>query len=153
MSASEQSPEIEFPYNSDERIEKNSRYPESKIDRPNAWLDFKTKRGESQPIGGLIDSGADFTLIPFSTGVLLGLDVKKGELFQLRGIGKGALNSYLHKLDVTVKGHTLSMTVAVASVDDIEGRSLPVLFGRTDLFDYFDIVFRQNARLTSFIAV
>ncbi len=77
----------------------------------------------------------------------------KGEPFQLRGIGRGALDSYLHKVDVKIGGQTIKMTVAVASVDDIEGRSLPVLLGRTDLFDSFDIAFKQKAQLTSFVAV
>jgi hypothetical protein len=143
---------IDFPY-SEERIVKNSRYPESRINRPNALLNFKTKDGDLQPIGGIVDSGADFTLIPLSTGLLLGLDVKKGEPFQLTGIGKGKLDSFLHKVEVAIGGQTIKMTVAVASVDDIEGRSLPVLLGRTDLFDSFTIAFRQKAHTTSFVAV
>ena len=113
-------------------------------------MSFKASDGSLQPIGGMVDSGADFTLLPFSSGSLLGLDVEKGETIQLGGIGKGSLGAYLHTLEVRLNDHSLEMTVAVASVDDIDGKRLPVLLGRTDLFDKFDVTFRQKTGLTSF---
>lgn len=111
---------------------------------------FKTKDGEDQPIDGLVDSGADFTLIPLSSGTLLGLDVQKGEPYKLHPIGGGFIDVYLHKVQVAIGGNTSKILVAVASSDEAGGRPLPVLLGRTDLFDQYDISFRQKAGTLEF---
>ncbi len=140
--------EFRFQYNQ-RPIGKSSRFPSGMISRPHALVYLKSIDGNLQPIDFLVDSGTDLTILPFSVGDSLGREVMSGEAFQIRGI-KGALDTRLHEVEARLGDREFHMTVAFAEVDKIDGRAVPALLGRTDVFDVFDVLFRQRASSTTF---
>ncbi len=142
--------EIQFPYRED-KITQTSKSPSGTINRPYALVKFKLPDGTTQPISFLVDSGADVTILPFSMGTMFGKDVKQGERFPISGIGKGSLDTYLHEIEATVGDHTFMMTVAFAETDNLDGRPVPSLLGRMDVFDIFDVFFKQRLWQTHFV--
>lgn len=89
----------------------------------------------------LVDSGADVTLIPKSFGIKLGLKppLKKDIKF-LGGIAGGVPVAHC-SMDMTIGKIRFLCRVAWAQVEDV-----PPVLGRVDVFDKFDIEFKQRDR-------
>jgi Aspartyl protease/Family of unknown function (DUF5678) len=94
----------------------------------------------------LIDSGADFCLIPYHVGHFLGLAISPGEpILSADGIG-GSVKYAIKNIELIIDGHTLN--VPVAWVQDPDCYDL--IIGREVVFDAFDIEFKQAEELIIF---
>jgi len=112
--------------------------------RPKAVVVF---HGATQSVSSecLIDSGADVTVVAWQFGQFLGWAPSSSEKpFPLGGIS-GNLPCYLRQAEMQIGEIRFEATVMWALSDDV-----PNLLGREDVFDRFDIEFRQRERKTIF---
>ena len=90
----------------------------------------------------LIDSGADFCLMPKQLGIDLGYTVGVEEVMsKAEGVG-GEIDYLLRRVEVSIDGHTLTVPIAWIQTDD----AVEYLLGREVIFDRFDIEFKQRDR-------
>jgi hypothetical protein len=93
----------------------------------------------------LVDAGADITLIPLHTEKALRLSPPQpGEIFPLGGIG-GVVPTVYRTVKMQIGNYHLEARIAWAQSENI-----PLLLGRTDVFDFFKITFDQTDRVTIF---
>lgn len=92
---------------------------------------------------GLLDSGADFTVIPKDLAEYLGLDLSS-KREKVRGIGS-VLEAIPSKVIVVVqKGHeAYSLRVRCKVIESLD-EDLPVLLGRIDFFQNFSITIDES---------
>ncbi len=89
-----------------------------------------------------VDSGADITLIPRSVGELLGFLVFQEDLvWDIKGIGKGGVPIIIKKIKMKVGERLLDIRVAWALIEEV-----PLLLGRADVFNMFDVCFNKNKK-------
>jgi len=87
----------------------------------------------------LVDSGADFSLIPKPLGLELGYELSLGELVsKAEGIG-GGVDYVLRNIEMQLDSHTFTAPVAWVQTDGCED----IILGREVVFDLFDIEFKQ----------
>lgn len=84
-----------------------------------------------------VDSGADHTLIPYKIGQLLGCIPSAGEVHEVHGVN-GIVGVIYVTLAVRIGGTAFDARVAWAQLENV-----PLLLGRADVFDRFEIRFRQ----------
>lgn len=101
-------------------------------------LNYKGKVIKSDPI---IDSGADFSLIPKKLGLSLGMKLPKRPKGYSKGVG-GKVPIVHKQIEVEIGREKIKTTFAwLYTRDDV-----PVVLGRKNIFDYFNIEFRQTER-------
>lgn len=117
---------------------------ERTVYRPVAKVYIRSSEGEWIPFAPYIDSGADITLIPFSLGIKLGFEPTKDilELHGVRGIG---LPVEIRRVSMRIGDIELNPRIAWALVEDA-----PPLLGRLDIFDRFEITFKEKERVIVF---
>lgn len=87
----------------------------------------------------LLDSGADFNLLPAVVGEKMGLKIKKGRKTEHIGIGNIGITAYVHSVKLFVKNYSFK-TEMHFSYD----HRIPLL-GRDGFFKYFKkITFDQE---------
>ena len=86
----------------------------------------------------VLDSGSDVSLIPLSMGSQLGLSPGAAPRWECRGVGKGRVAYYLCPVELQIGGFRLSARVGWSTIE-----KTPFILGRLDVFDKFDIEFRQ----------
>lgn len=91
-----------------------------------------------------VDSGADYTLIPYRMGQFLGLERIASEVKEIGGIG-GVIGIRFAVVPMKIEAHQFDCTVAWAQIERV-----PFLLGRQDVFEHFDITFRQKNKKTVF---
>lgn len=90
-----------------------------------------------------VDSGADISLIPKSVGDLLGLKVTNSDLVEeIKGIGEGDVPVIVKKLNMKIEEKIFETRIAWALIEEV-----PLLLGRTDVFNLFDICFKKNKKI------
>lgn len=115
-----------------------------KILKPLAVVTLKHREHSLKDIM-LIDSGADVTLIPRDRGLFLKLKPPKhSEIKYLGGIAGGVAVVY-RTLDVVIEKVKFPCRAAWAMTEDV-----PSVLGRLDVFDKFNIEFRQRDRKVMF---
>ena len=92
-----------------------------------------------------IDSGADYTLIPYRMGQFLSLEKTASEIKEIGGIG-GGIPARFAVIPMKIGARQFSCTLAWAQIERV-----PFLLGREKVFEYFDITFRQRKRQTVFL--
>ena len=92
-----------------------------------------------------VDSGADYTLIPYRMGQFLGLERIASEAKEIGGIG-GVIGIRFAVVPMKIETHQFDCTVAWAQIERV-----PFLLGRQDVFEHFDITFRQKSKKTVFV--
>lgn len=92
-----------------------------------------------------IDSGADYTLIPYRMGQFLGLERTASEVKEIGGIG-GVIGARFAAVPMKIGNHRFDCTIAWAQIEHV-----PFLLGRKNVFDYFDINFQQRRKKTIFV--
>ncbi len=92
-----------------------------------------------------VDSGADYTLIPYRMGQFLGLERNATEVKEIGGIG-GIICVRFSNINMKIEEYRFDCTVAWAQIE-----SVPFLLGRENVFDYFDITFQQRRKKTIFV--
>ncbi|MFA5936369.1 MAG: retropepsin-like aspartic protease [Candidatus Paceibacterota bacterium] len=88
----------------------------------------------------LVDSGADFCIFSSEAGEALGIDVKKGKVREVFGVGGKASLYYLHKVNIEVGGWTYE--IEAGFMPDVAGRVMPYgLVGQKGFFNNFIVKF------------
>ncbi len=88
-----------------------------------------------------VDSGADVTLISRSVGDYLGFKIGEDEKIQdIKGVGGKAVPIIIKSAKIRIGDITTDARIAWSLVEDV-----PLLLGRIDIFNLFDIIFRKNA--------
>lgn len=108
--------------------------------RPVADVWFLNTSGEWIELHPYIDSGADITLLPFSFGKLLGWK-KSGKRRERIGGIAGAIEVFNISCKVKIGGKKFAIKAAWAQTEEV-----PALLGRADVFDKFDVMFRQRRK-------
>lgn len=114
------------------------------IKRPVADVFLKAKSGEWIEFHPYIDSGADITLIPLSLGKLLGLTIDEKKIQEIGGI-RGSVPIIYSKIRMRIGKEGFAVQVGWALIEEA-----PPLLGRTDVFDFFNVTFRQEEGLILF---
>ncbi len=92
-----------------------------------------------------VDSGADYTLIPYRMGRFLGFEGIASEVKEIGGIG-GVIAARLGVVPMRIETHQFDCTIAWAQIEGV-----PFLLGRENVFEYFDITFQQRKKKTIFL--
>ena len=114
------------------------------IKRPVADVFLQHKSGSWIKFHPYIDSGADVTLIPLTFGKLIGLTVDAKRIEQIGGI-KGSVPVMYHKLKMRIGTKELLVHLGWALIEEV-----PPLLGRADVFDIFDVTFKQSKGIILF---
>jgi hypothetical protein len=90
---------------------------------------------------GLIDSGADTTMMNLEYARVLGIDLTKATKKDFLGIGGTRVNCYLSSVGMKLKytDHTFTTVVAFT-----ESPSVDILLGQEDFFECFRIKFEKD---------
>ena len=107
------------------------------IKRPVAKVYLKTELNEWLPCFMYIDSGADFTLIPYKFGLMLGLKIEE-KMQEVYGVG-GGIPVILKSTSMKINDLVLDVRIGWFLREDV-----PFILGRLDVFDKFHIEFREN---------
>ena len=103
----------------------------------------KNKFGQAMNVVGLLDSGADNTVVPKDLAEILGLR-EDPELDETGGIG-GNVNVKRSRLSFKLVGSHESYPLDVpALVLQDPNADVPLLLGRHGFFEHFHITFRQS---------
>ena len=92
-----------------------------------------------------VGSGADITLIPRSIGELLGLVIDNEEIKDMGGVWGSKVPTIIKTLKVRIGDIEFSIKVAWCLVEDV-----PPLLGRINVFDKFEVKFKQKEKITVF---
>ncbi|MBI2996640.1 MAG: retroviral-like aspartic protease family protein [Candidatus Melainabacteria bacterium] len=113
--------------------------------RPYALCEFKVLNEDTWiPIEMVIDTGADYTLLPKNYSSLLGINVNK-DCFREASLGIGGSKTvYLHK-GLLIKLGNWKRKVPVGFLDQ---ENIPPLLGRLNFFELLNITFSK--RITIF---
>lgn len=129
---------IEFHY----RLERGS--GGEPIARPVAKAALVGPSGKEMVQYFYIDSGADFSIIPYRVGLYLGLDPKDQNVFEVQGIN-GAVGVIYTRIKLVIGDVSFDAKVGWAQLEHV-----PLLLGRTDVFDRFKVTFHQKMGLVIF---
>jgi len=114
------------------------------IYRPVAKIEFRSSVGWV-PEWIYVDSGADITLIPRSLGDLLGFEISTEAIQEIWGVGESRIPVIIQNIGIKLGGHVFDSRVAWALIEEV-----PPLLGRMDVFDEFEIIFKQNEKKVVF---
>lgn len=98
-------------------------------------------KNESVSALGLIDSGADTTIVNIEYAKLLGFDLSKCVKKEFLGIGDSKITTYISSLNMKIKHFDKIITTQVAFSDS---KSVDILLGQEDFFECFRIKFEKD---------
>jgi len=112
-----------------------------RVKRPMATVDFWSERFKKWiSYSMLVDTGADYTILPSSDAVDLGIDLEKEcQNFETRGIG-GTETVYFLKRKIKIKIGNFARRIPVGflSRDD-----MPEILGRQECLNKFSVLFAK----------
>jgi hypothetical protein len=112
-----------------------------KILKPFAFVELENDETSIGEYPMLIDSGVDVTLIPRVTEERLALKPpNENEVKSLGGIAGGVPVAY-RTIDLKIENIKFPVRIAWSQIEDV-----PPVLGRVDVFDKFDIEFKQSER-------
>lgn len=126
------------------KYEKEKSRIHGEIKRPKGEIILKTSEGETK-IHCYIDSGADITLIPRIFGNALGFELKEEEIIELKGISEGSVPAIIKEVEMKIGEHCFISKIAWCLIEDV-----PPLLGRKDIFDKFNISFKEKEGIIEF---
>jgi len=96
--------------------------------------------GAEQSVGVsmLLDSGADLSLIPYSVGKAIGLELDMENRSEVQGIGEGSIPYILSQVRIKIGDVETSVRVGWALIEEV-----PLILGRLDVFQQFSAEFRE----------
>jgi hypothetical protein len=97
--------------------------------------------GETLQALGLIDSGADTTMMNLQYAQVLGINLENAQKKEFLGIGDSRVTTFLSSVTMKVKHFDVPITTAVAFTDS---PSVDVLLGQEDFFECFRIKFEKD---------
>ena len=93
-----------------------------------------------------VDSGADITILPRSVGELLGFELRDSEIIDLYGVGESALSVVIKEIEMEIGEEKFKARVGWALTERV-----PLLLGRLDIFDKFEVIFNQQKGFIDFL--
>lgn len=117
-----------------------------KVKRPIAEIFAKDKDNNWRALTMYVDSGADTCVLNRSFGELLGHNLTKGKKIRMKGFGEEEIIAYVHTLELKIGEHEINAKFAIADSDKV-----PNVLGRKDIFDTFEIHFKNRETCTRFI--
>lgn len=93
----------------------------------------------------LVDSGADISLIPHNLGEELGFELETTEISEIRGVGDAVVPYVIKKIGMSIGKHTFEPRIGWALVEEV-----PLILGRLDVFDRFNVFIKQNQKKVIF---
>lgn len=113
----------------------------SKLRRPVAEVFFKHKNQNIwQPVTMVVDTGADYTLLPYYLASALGIDLLRDcKTIETQGVG-GTSKGYLVKHKVKVRLGHFEKKVPLAFLPT---NKIPPLLGRHEFFETFKVTFEK----------
>lgn len=121
---------IEFRYRSERSRTKTVLRPVAKIVLENQGIKIH--------LSPYIDSGADLSLLPLSIGEALGFVRNEHPVIELSGIGKSKVAIIEREVLMTIGTERFSCHIGWALIEEV-----PLLLGRRDVFERFEIIFRE----------
>ena len=115
------------------------------IFRPVAKIYLLRQEGEWVAEYFYVDSGADYTLLPYRMGRFLGLEKIASEIREMGGIG-GVIAVRFAPVSMRIETYQFGCTIAWAQIEGV-----PLLLGREGIFDRFDVTFQQRNKKTIFV--
>lgn len=91
-----------------------------------------------------MDSGADYTLVPYRMGKFLGIQKRAGDVQEIGGVS-GAIEIRLGTAQMKIGEHEFESPIAWAQIENV-----PFLLGREGVFDRFEIIFNQKGKKVTF---
>ncbi len=119
-------------------------YPEKYVYRPVANVSIQKLDGEWIQFHPYIDSGADVSLIPLSLGKLLGLRSDSKQIKEVSGI-RGNVPVIYCTRNIKIGNLVFPAEIAWVLIEEV-----PPLLGRKNIFDRFNITFKQKQRIIEF---
>lgn len=117
-----------------------------KFYRPIVTIYINHKDLSWHPYSMYVDSGADITTINKTFGNLIGLRLKpKEQKYELNGVG-GKEEFVYRDIDIKLIKQIFKIKVAWVQNDNI-----PLLLGRENVFDKFEIIFKEKDKQITFI--
>ena len=116
--------------------------------RPVAEIAIKDVEGNWKHISVYVDSGADISVFQRSFGELLGLNIEEGRYAMFGGVGGGEVETYIHEVTLKVGDDILKADVAFCKNP---ADRVPNLLGRWNIFDIFEIRFKNIDKETCFV--
>lgn len=114
------------------------------IKRPVADVFLKSQSNGWIEYHPYIDSGADISIIPLSLGKLLGFHLDENQVEQIGGIRGSVPIIYISGI-MKIGSIESPTRLAWALIEDV-----PPLLGRADVFDHFEITFKQSLSTIEF---
>jgi len=87
----------------------------------------------------LLDSGADISMIPYSVGEVLGLELNMKTRSEAQGIGEGSVSYVLGSAILRIGHYEIPARIGWALIEEI-----PLILGRLDIFRTLSIEFRES---------
>jgi hypothetical protein len=92
----------------------------------------------SVDVYAILDSGADISVIPFSVGQTIGLELDLTRRSEVQGIGEGKLPYVLSSAKIRIRDVETTARIGWALIEEV-----PLILGRLDVFQNFSIEFRE----------
>jgi len=86
----------------------------------------------------LLDSGADLSLIPYSVGEAIGLELDIENRSEVQGIGEGSVPYILSQARIKIGDIETPARIGWALIEEV-----PLILGRLDVFQAFSVEFRE----------
>ena len=104
-------------------------------------IDVTVSGDKSTTVAALVDSGADISLFNVEVAEYIGLDVEKGRIVYVGGVGEGRLKAYLHKVKLQVEGIEKAVEVPIAFTENL---GVSGILGQEGFFDTHRIKFEKD---------
>ncbi|UCE74260.1 MAG: hypothetical protein JSV56_00770 [Methanomassiliicoccales archaeon] len=114
------------------------------ISRPIADISIQTVSGKWIKFRPFIDSGADISIIPHSVGKYLGFEMED-KIVEFGGVSGKHLPVIIKKMKMRIGDIELEPRVGWALIEEA-----PPLLGRLDIFDKFNITFKEKEEIVLF---
>jgi len=96
---------------------------------------------ETPFIDALLDSGGDFIVVPMPIAKYLGLKLRKAGSVDTAG---GTASLFKANLDMVIGGKELSVKYRNLEIHVSDRNDIPVLLGRTPIFEDYEIIFKKQ---------
>lgn len=113
--------------------------------RPTVPIVVSYKGVLSWEVQALVDSGSDRNLFPAKLGELVNIDIRKGNVRPIEGIGNSSIRAYTHRIKIYIASYNFETEADFA----YEQQSL--LLGREGFFNFFKkIEFKEKEKSVEF---